>query len=237
MVQVTTDLELRSEEPDEAGQADRAYATLLRAIATCELVPGALLNERKEAAGLGMSRTPFREALHRLESDGLVTARRNRKVRVSLLDREIIEGHLVVREALEAELLRRIITERRPVDFSRLKTLVADMRAAIRDADVHAYLGADEEFHLTICRAAKNAPALEALQRAWIHVNRVRYLEPGDARNLRGSLAEHQRLLAALRRRDERAAQITVAEHMDRGRGLLSDLMRDLPEVFVARTG
>lgn len=220
----------------DGGHAERAYSFLLQAIATCEILPGAVLNERQEAARLGMSRTPFRQALHQLAKEGLVVTERNRAVRVSLLDPATISDYFVVREALEVELLRRIVNDRCPVDFARLEELVAEMERAVAAEDTLAYLRADEEFHHTVCQAAGNRQALEVIRRAWIHINRTRYLEPGQASNLRGSLAEHRSILTALRRRRIDRAEATVRAHMNRARGLLGDLLQNLPEVFVARS-
>jgi DNA-binding GntR family transcriptional regulator len=218
----------------EGGHAERAYAYLLRAIATCEILPGAVLNERQEAARLGMSRTPFRQALHQLAKEGLVVTERNRAVRVSLLDPATISDYFVVREALEVELLRRIVEERLPVDFARLEALLAEMEQAVKGEDALGYLRADEEFHLTVCQAAGNRQALEVIRRAWIHINRTRYLERGEPSNLRGSLAEHRSILSSLRRRRADRAEAAVRAHMNRARGLLGDLVQNLPGVFVA---
>jgi DNA-binding GntR family transcriptional regulator len=142
-----------------------------------------------------------------------------------------------VREVLEIELLRTVIEQRCPVDLARLDSLIEEMAAAIEQGDHRSYLKADEEFHLIICEAAGNRPALDAIKRAWTHVNRLRYLGPGDTSNLRGSLGEHRRLLTAVRRNNSARAEGTVRAHMERARGLLRDLVESLPSVFVAEPG
>jgi DNA-binding GntR family transcriptional regulator len=222
------------EESVDVGFAERAHAVLERAIVTCAIPPGAVLNERHEAAKLGMSRTPFRQALHRLAADGLVVTSRNRTVRVSLLDPEVISNFTVVREAIEVELVRRALVEGQPVDFGKLDKLLSEMGAAIRAKDPLAYLGLDEEFHLTICSAADNEAALEIIRKAWMQVNRSRYVEPESMEGYRGSLAEHRAMVRGLRKGDATIAVNAIRAHMQRSRDRLDDLMDALPGAFVA---
>lgn len=239
MTRVDTNLSAGSAaavDDEEVSYAERAHAVLQRAIATCALAPGSVLNERHEAARLGMSRTPFRQALHRLAGEGLVDTAFNRTVRVSLLDPERIEHFTVIREALEVELVRRIVLEDRPVDFKRLDALLRDMAAAIKATDVISYLEADEQFHLTICSAAGNDEALEIIRRAWIHVNRTRYLEAEVMQGYRGSLTEHRGMMAGLRRGDTAEVASAIRHHMERSRSRLADLMQALPEAFVVQS-
>jgi DNA-binding GntR family transcriptional regulator len=216
------------------GSADRAYAALVRAIATCQLQPGAAFNERDQAAALGMSRTPLRQALHRLALEGLVETIPQRGVFVSLLDPKEIVDNTVVREVLEVEMLRRIIVEEREIDFTTLDRLLDRMKKYIEASDAIGFLEADEEFHLTLAALAGNRPALEAIHRSWIHVNRVRYLQHQGTRGLSAALGEHRAMLTGLRRRDTERTEAAVRAHMHRSRARLGELTDLVPEAFVA---
>lgn len=219
----------------ETSVADRAHAVLLRAITTCELKPGAVLSERHHATRLGMSRTPFRQALHRLASEGLVNTEFNRTVRVSPLDPQKIEHFTVIREALEVALIRTVLTQGMPIDFPRLDALIREMASAIKAKDAVGYLECDEEFHLTICAASGNDEALDIMRRAWLHVNRLRYIEVDVLQGYRGSLAEHRSMVDGLRAGDVDAVAGAIVHHMQRSRDRLSELVRSLPESFVAQ--
>lgn len=219
--------------PTGVGNADRAYQKLVRLIATCELAPGTAFNERDQAAALGMSRTPLRQALHRLALEGLVETVPQRGVYVSLLDPKEIYDHTIVREALEVEVLRRIVLDQRPVDYDRLDELLARMERALRSADTVGFLEADEEFHLVIASASGNRPAFQAIHRSWIHVNRVRYLEHQAKPGLRAALAEHRAMVAGLRHRDPDRVEKAVRAHMDRSRSRLDELTKMIPDAFV----
>jgi GntR family transcriptional regulator, rspAB operon transcriptional repressor len=222
-------------QPDKSGAADRAYQKLVRLIATCELAPGEAFNERDQAAALGMSRTPLRQALHRLALEDLVVTVPLRGVFVSLLDPKLIRDNTVVREALEVEMLREVVINHLPVDYPLLKVLLDRMQHALEKSDDHGFLEADEEFHFVLAAASGNRPALEAIHRSWIHVNRVRYLERQGQAGLRAALGEHRAMVTGVRKGDPERVEKAVRAHMNRSRARLDELTRKIPDAFVIK--
>jgi len=222
-----------SPDAHEATAADRAYAALVRAIATCELRPGAAFNERDQAAALGMSRTPLRQALQRLAVEGLIETLPQRGVYVTLIDPKEVLDNTIVREVLETEILRRMIDEGQDIDFGKLEDLLATMSKAIKKKKAIAYLECDEEFHLTLAGMYGNRPALEAIRRSWIYVNRARYLQKLSTDALSASLTEHTAMVDGLRNRDSTATSAAVAAHMGFSRARLQELTELLPDAFV----
>lgn len=214
-------------------QSDRAYSVLIRKIAVCELPPGAVLNERSSAAELGMSRTPFRQAIHRLTVEGLVTTIPKKGIQVTLLDSKNLADHMVVREALEAEMVRRVIEHNLPVDFGALRRLMASMKAAAAKNDNLTFLRDDEEFHLGIMNAAGNEAAIEAVHRSWIQVNRARYLAPPDFKDRGEVLKEHAEILDALKAKDIVRAETAVRNHISESRRRLRGITKRIPYAFV----
>lgn len=220
-------------ERSEFQLSDQAYGELLRAIARCELAPGAWLNEREASARLGMSRTPFRQALHRLALEGLIQAVPRRGYRVSRLDIHDIQENLEVRYALETTAIRRVLEEELTVDFEALEELLSAMRRALKENDAAAFMEADEEFHLTIASAAGNGRAIEAMKKAWVHVNRARYLDPPTRSGMRESVQQHSKILENLRRGDDAAVISAVTAHVSSAGAMFRDLMRRVPAAFV----
>jgi DNA-binding GntR family transcriptional regulator len=213
--------------------ADRAYAILVRAIATCELRPGAAFNERDQSAALGMSRTPLRQALQRLAVEGLIETLPQRGAFVTLIDPKEVFDNTIVREVLETELLRRMIDEDQDIDFGKLEELLTTMARAIKKKNANAYLECDEEFHLTLARMSGNRPALEAIRRSWTYVNRARYLQELSTHALTDSLNEHRAMVDGLRNRDSQATSAAVAAHMGFSRTRLQELTELIPDAFV----
>jgi DNA-binding GntR family transcriptional regulator len=224
--------ELAEEEGIGGGLSDVAYRFLAERIERCELEPGSWLNEREASASLGMSRTPFRQALHRLALEGLVVSVGRRGIQITRIDLADIQDNLEVRLALEVPLLRRVVETGLPVDVARLEGLLAQMRAAARTGDPLPFLEADEHYHLTLAEAAANRRALEPLRKAWVHVNRPRYLEPPSKAAMRRSIAQHAAILAAVREGDADAVEQAVRGHIRSAAELFGSLAKRMPWAF-----
>src|ERR1700742_1717044 len=104
-----------------ASYADRAYATLLEAIVTGELAPGTRLRDRDLATELGVSRTPVREALRRLEDEGLVESERNAYTRVAPVRAQRIADAYPVVAALHGLATRLGVPALTPADIAEME--------------------------------------------------------------------------------------------------------------------
>lgn len=198
----------------DASASERAYRALVRRIATCELQAGEPFVERLEAARLGMSRTPFRDALNRLEQEGLVRRVPKRGTFVSLLDPEDIADNMAVREAIEVEMARRVIEEGK-APHAELAAVIDEQRRAINAGDHRGFLDADERFHMLLVAAAGNARAVDAARRAWLHVNRVRYLEPMSSAAMRRARHDHLAIASAVQDGSAESTQRAIRRHLD----------------------
>lgn len=132
---------------------------------------GQPVNEQDLCDRLGVSRTPVREALRRLESDGLVEPAR-RGVTVIELDLKALRDDYLVRAALEgltAELTasRQRDGELAPAELARLEKLAAEADRATRKRDFAAGVRHNRAFHGYIATLAENPPAVEVLDRIW----------------------------------------------------------------------
>ncbi|MHB8719421.1 MAG: GntR family transcriptional regulator [Candidatus Dormibacteria bacterium] len=215
--------------------SERAYRALVRRIATCELRAGEAVVERVEAGRLGMSRTPFRDALNRLEQEGLITRQPKRGTFVSLLDPDDIAANMAVREAIEVEMARRLI-ESGTAPAETLAAVLEEQRRVIAAGDHHAFLDADERFHMLLVAAAGNPRAVDVARRAWLHVNRVRYLEPMTVAAMRRARRDHVAIAAAVRDGSAEATQQAIRRHLDEPlHRLLSEHARRHPASFSPR--
>jgi DNA-binding GntR family transcriptional regulator len=195
--------------------ADAAYVRLARAIATGEIAAGAPLNEREVSVRLGMSRTPLRAALHRLSLEGLVTAVPKKGTYAAPLDARDVADNMAVREALEIEMVHRAIEAGIELDDTALDNLLEAQQHAIEHLDSPAFLEQDERFHLYILAAAGNRRAVEAAQRAWLHVNRARSVVPMTVATMQQALRDHRAIAAAMVTRDATRVQQAIRDHRD----------------------
>jgi DNA-binding GntR family transcriptional regulator len=197
--------------PDSASSADSAYQAMRTDLVTGELPPGDHLAELVLAGRYGVSRTPIREALRRLEQDGLVE-RRGRRMHVRerrpAERRDLAEVLLLLEQAAA----RGAANRHSGLDARRLGEALAALRALPADAAEHQWVRADEEFHRRLW-AASRSPTLVTLL-GLLHTQLGGHPECGPARpeQWRSRLTRHAELCAAVtgRRPEEAAALISA---------------------------
>jgi DNA-binding GntR family transcriptional regulator len=202
------------------------YETLLREILRGELLPGEALTELSLAERLAVSRTPIREALTRLEQDGLLKRTSRGMVLRERSPEEILDIY-EVRILLEADAARSAAERRLPLDVITLKRIAGELEAMGAGDDPDAVAEASRGFHRAVWQAAHNEPILDLLQR--IHRHLVRY--PAATLSYPGrreaALSEHRLLIAAIEARDgEKAAQEST-RHFTAARDIRLQLWSD----------
>ncbi|EHM01928.1 FCD domain protein [Acetobacteraceae bacterium AT-5844] len=193
--------------------ADLVYERLVGAIVDGVLMPGARLSERGLAAALGISAQPVREALRRLEGEGMVETRPRSGSVVATLDNDKLVEMGRIRAVLEgaaADLAARHATED---DLRRLEQRLTAMREATQLGDATALRLANEAFHSTLHAISDNPFLIRGLQalRAYDHIGRARVLATDDQPRL--ALSEHADILAAIMARDPEAAERRMRAH------------------------
>lgn len=185
------------------------YEMLKNAILSGELEPGQQLVETALADWCEVSRTPIREALRRLEQDGLVT-RSDRGMIVQERSPEEILDIYETRIALEAA-VGRIAAERRTDHDLRSLQRALKLGQATDDSISDAKIEANQRFHRAVWRASHNDSLIDLLERLNLHLARY----PGTTLNAPGrwqtACDEHAELLDAIENRDgERAYQVAL---------------------------
>ncbi|WP_372346259.1 GntR family transcriptional regulator [Streptomyces sp. KL116D] len=195
---------------------DRAYDTLRRRILEAELQPGERLVERDLAAELDVSRIPLREALRRLEADGLVLLVPHRGALVAPFTPADVRDLFDVRESLES-LAARLAAERSDAaGLARLRARLDAARAATRDQDRAAIAAANAGFHTDIVELAAN-PLLTSMMRPL--EARTHWLFRLTAqRDPARQCAEHEELYAAIAAGDADRAAALALDHVSDGR-------------------
>ncbi len=201
-------------EPDDLRPlADLVYERLVGAIVEGILQPGSKLSERGLAAALGISAQPVREALRRLEGEGMVETRPRSGSVVARFD----NGKLVemgrIRAVLEGAAAALAARHATSADLQRLEARLQAMRAATQAGEAPALRQANEAFHTALHAISDNPFLIRGLQalRAYDHIGRARVLAADD--QPRQALAEHAGILAAIVARDPEAAERRMRDH------------------------
>ncbi len=207
---------------------DVVFNALRESILHGELQPGSRLIEVDLAQQLGVSRTPIREAIHKLEQEGLVKMLPRRGARVANISEKNVHDVLEVREALEslaAELAVRRIT---PQEKIRLRQLEADFSASIGDKNLAVIAQKDEAFHDMIYQATKNQKLQFVISnlREQMYRFRLEYIKDEKSRKL---LVEEHRAIAdaIIKGETEQAKAISEVHIQNQEAAILSNLVQD----------
>lgn len=189
---------------------EEVYNTLLSWIVKGKLRPGEKLLDKDLAESMGVSRTPVREALRRLEDKDLVVCSANRWTRVaeiSIREPEMLYPIIWSLESLAVELAMDALTD---ADLQSLKTANRAMGQALEREDAVKASQADVRFHDVFVRRAGNPHIASILSDLKIRCRRVEITYFGGSTCSKRSLAEHDDVIAALERRDMNLAQSTI---------------------------
>jgi DNA-binding GntR family transcriptional regulator len=181
--------------------AARAYREIRKAIIDLDFQPGQQLQETFLAQWLGTSRTPVREALHRLQGEGLIEGLSSRGAVVAQVSVDDIENAYLVIEVVEG-LASRLAAERRTADdAAALRACLDRLSAAAIAADLEGWASVDADLHETIRAIARNAKLDQVAHIAYPVIERVRsmYLREGHEPDRLGvAMAAHRDLVEAI---------------------------------------
>lgn len=202
--------------------AERIFRTLLRRITLGELPPGSDVTEEGLAASLEVSRTPLREAVRRLEGMGILGRRANRMLFVPPLSEAEMRDLSITREALEVAVLTEVLHRLREGETSleKLEFIHERMKQLVNLDAKYTTLEYGLDFHRELYKLANLPIATTILDQVLIRIERYRQLVKNDVARSRNVVAEHEKLLEALKSNDEAGAQEAMRRHIRAGRGM-----------------
>lgn len=201
---------------DDPGVTNLVHEHLRNAILDGALPAGAIISQVVLAEHLGVSRTPLREALRRLEQEGLVEASPNRRARVRSLEPEDLEFAYANRIMLEALAVAITVPLLRSNDLDLLDGAMLRMEEAVRVGDVTDWESAHRDFHRAlIVHAPRHLfDAIEGYAARSVLANDRRLYSIIVGQGFHGGSQEHAAILAAYRAGDAEAAANALARHL-----------------------
>ena len=208
-----------------ASIAESVHERIYDRIMTLEIPPGARIPIDGLARELGVSQTPVREALTRLEREGLV--RKAHQIGYSAspqLTRKEFEDLYEFRLLLEPESARQACLSLTADSLARIEAAAADMERGEQPVDRNSrysrFARADAHFHDEILKAAGNEIVRQAMNDQHVHLHIFRLMF--HSRVTEEALEEHERLLTAFRAGDAKSAQTAMHDHIARSRDRLA---------------
>jgi len=208
-------LELQMNPDELLPLRDVVLQTLRRAILTGELKPGERLMEIHIANKLGVSRTPVREAIHKLELEGLVTVIPRRGAEVAQITEKSMNDVLEVRrflDALCAELACERITEE---EREQLQKALEDFEDAVKSKDLREMAKCDVRFHEIIVEATGNLRMVSIINNLSEQMYRYRFEYLKDVSRHERLVEEHRLICDSIRKKDKACAANTARLHID----------------------
>lgn len=210
--------------------AEDIAARLRRGILCGKFPPGASIKERDNAAEMGVSRTPMREAIRVLAREGLVVLRHSRSPIVANPSFKEISDAVDVLLALENLANTLACRNANDEDLEKISCIHEKIAAEYDQLDPLELFEIDMAFHSAIAQATHNETLVKAyrtlLERLW----RARFLSARQRRNRDRVVSHHSAILDALKNRDETAAQAAVNQH-------LGNLAADIRPVIEEESG
>lgn len=194
---------------------EAAHAWIKRRIVMNEIGPGQTITELGVARELGCSQGTIREALMRLQDEGLVVRAGRRGTTVTTIDAEEADEIIALRRRIEMRGALRAVRYVVPTDIARLDLIQAEMDAAAAAGDAFALIEHDMAFHMEIFRLSGLQALEQILMRCMLHSHRFKLYAPGHQRPLTESARRHRVLVEHLESRDGPGLSEAIGHHID----------------------
>lgn len=195
--------------------ADYVYQELRHRIITKQLKPGQRLPEVNIAVQMGVSRTPVREALRRLASEGLVLIIPNSGARLASPTRREMEDTYAVREQLECIAVSIAATRISDRNLRRLDDAILEEEKAFEEKNLELYLEVNENFHRIIAESSGNRVLAEYVENILARTNAyIVFYDPFYDIENNPSISQHKVIAQALKEKDREKAVDLMREHL-----------------------
>lgn len=205
---------------------DVVFNTLRQAILRGELKPGERLMEIQLANKLGVSRTPIREAIRKLELEGLVIVIPRRGAEVADITEKSLRDVLEVRKALEELAVNLACDRMKKTQIRELKEAAKEFEEILKIDDVTKIAEIDVKFHDVIFMATDNERLIQLLNnfREQMYRYRVEHLKKKEVHST--LIAEHQEIIQNIEKRKKKEAAEVVCRHIDNQVAAVIDSIR-----------
>lgn len=213
----------------------QVHAHLRQQIVRGHYLPRQRISENELAAALGVSRTPVREALGKLQEERLIETVPQRGTTIAPIPIADVHANQFVREALECATIARAAERATPADARRLRSMLESQREA-RESDA-AFFAADEAMHAELMRIAGEPSVWRVVETAKLQLDRVRHLAVRNQIKRQAVIREHAQIVQRVVAHDAEGAVAAMRQHLRGVFASIEPIMREHPEFFVAVNG
>jgi DNA-binding GntR family transcriptional regulator len=212
--------------------SQRIHEALRERIVGLEFVPGQSLSRAEIADYFGVSQTPVRDAMLKLEEEGLLVIFPQSKTEVSRIDLAQARETQFLRLSIELEVTRQLIVEHRGGQLTRARKLISAQEVAFREGDLEQFARLDRQFHHALCEAAGVANLWQLVTSRSGHIDRLRHLnlpDPGKPDNI---LYYHKEILHGIEAGNIAMTEKAVREHLSGTLTAVDQIVARHPDYF-----
>jgi DNA-binding GntR family transcriptional regulator len=200
---------------------EHVYTGVKSAIIGGDFQPGKRLIEERLAADMATSRTPVREAIQKLEKEGLIFRLPRGGFAVKAVTEDEVEEILGLRSILEGYAAYLATSRITDAELKRLDEIIAREDACLKNLNVDEFIRLDGEFHDVLYRAAKNARLYGLLNDLRDYMYRYRVIILHYQRKLHLAVQDHKEMLASIKSKSPRQVERLVRKHVSRGKEII----------------
>lgn len=230
---IDTGLESWTEDlPGRRSLGDYVFERLKEAIISGEMAPGSRIIENRLANALGISRTPIREAIHKLDRSGFLRRLSQGGFTVVNLTRDDIEEVFGIRSILESYAARLAAIKHNEEDLKPLEDKLKEYQACLNNGQIDALHMINTEFHDMLYALSRSPKLIKMIGDLKDQIYRFRKILLSEAGMAKGSGKDHRRMLKAMKMRDPDSVESLVKEHILRGQELVLKKLKKDPGEF-----
>jgi DNA-binding GntR family transcriptional regulator len=211
---------------------DDAYEWLIAAITSFRIPTNSQISENKLASELGVSRTPVREALKRLETEGIVKRGEAGRFTVAMLTAKDVDEAIDLLTLCDTYMFQRAAKNIDNAGAQILKESAANMSAAAAKGDRDGWIAQDKIFHETIMRAANNEMIAEVSRVTRQRIQRFWARSVSGARDLVTCSDEHTEIAQGIIGKDMNAIKKSIEGHLGHLRGNMHEIVASMAPFF-----
>lgn len=213
--------------------AEQVYEILRDRIIKLDLRPHQVLSRTDLAEEFGVSQTPVREALLKLEVIGLVDVYPQSRTEVSPINAVKIREVQFMRRALETEVCMKLVEVLNDSGAAELTAILNHQEAIIKDdTKMGLFMQLDKNFHSKLFELVGQTNLNELVQEHSVHLDRMRMLQLPLRGKRKSILSEHRKILSAVMSQDKMRVMDAVRDHLTSKSQTMSTLMANFPEYF-----
>ncbi|MEG3593665.1 MAG: GntR family transcriptional regulator [Pseudomonadota bacterium] len=186
-----------------------------------ELAPGTRLNETELCEDMGVSRTPLREAVRSLATEGLIELQPNRGAIVSVVTEEDVTEILPIMASLEGLGGRLAATHMEPAKIIQVRQIHDQMISHYKNNDMEKYFETNRLIHELISEGSGNQTLVDTLQSLSAKVHRARFTSQMTRESWDMAVSEHEEIIAALEERDPDRLEDILIQHLETKRATI----------------